>query len=77
MSQDEHDQARDDATDAHVGQAGPPAKSSDAPQGATEDGDEPTPEELDAREERFNAPRKAMGPGVEGADVPETVPEEG
>jgi len=36
-----------------------------------------SPEELDAREERFTGPRKPMGPTEERADdVPETRPAE-
>lgn len=61
---------------AAVDSAGEPSGSLDTRDlsGAEDQG--PSPEELDAREENFTAPRKEMGP-TGGGDVPETSPEEG
>ena len=57
--------------DAALASAGEPQSLDD--QGARAAERPPTPEELDAREERIGA-RKPMGPGLD--TVPETVPEE-
>lgn len=60
------------AEDAALAQAGEPSEPSEALE-ETPDGT-PTPEELDARNEHFNRPRKPMGPTP--GQVPETIPEE-
>ena len=61
--------------DAAVASAGEPHGSVDSerPQAESRSADRPSAEELDAREEHFTRPRKAMGPTTE---IPETVPEE-
>jgi hypothetical protein len=64
-----------EATDASVGYGGEPHGSADTRDVTPEEGAGPTPEELDAREERFTGPRKPMGPEKE-AEVPETIPDE-
>lgn len=61
---------------ANVGQAGEPHGRVDTRDASRDQGDGPSPEELDAREENFTGPRKPMGPADEGDDVPETTPEE-
>lgn len=63
--------------DAHqnatVASAGKPAHQSEAREVAAGEA-MPTAEELDAREEHFSRPRKAMGPSDDG--VPPTEPDE-
>jgi hypothetical protein len=66
-----------EATDASVGHAGEPHGKRDTRDLAREEGVGPTPEDLDAREEAFTGPRKAMGPGEDQDEVPPTTPEEG
>ena len=77
-----HDQAaeevqrRAESAEASVGYAGEPSGSLDArdlPAAVTEG---PSPEDLDAREERFTGPRKPMGPPGGDNDSPETTPED-
>jgi hypothetical protein len=61
---------------AAVASAGEPSESLDTrtlTAAAAEEG--VSPEELDAREERFTGPRKPMGPSRRAVDVPETSPE--
>ncbi len=60
---------------ASVASAGEPHGSSDTRDLAFEAGG-PTPEELDAREEKLAGPRKPMGPTDGDDDVPETIPED-
>lgn len=63
----------DKAQDAALAQAGEPHGTSEA-QAASIDEATPTPEELDAREERLaTSPRKPMGPLPQ---VEQTIPEE-
>ena len=61
------------AEDAALGSAGEPHGRSDEAREESAQGQTPTPEELDARDERFG-PRKPMGPTAGVA--PETVPED-
>jgi hypothetical protein len=63
---------RDGHEDASVAFAGE-AQHAVEGQGVMADRPGPTPEELDAREEQFNRPRKPMGP-VDEEDVPPTTP---
>ena len=73
MSTGSEPPADDTAEAAFVGDAGEPQRA-DQPGVARTEQAPPTPEELDAREERLAAPRKPMGP-VQSA-TPETVPDE-
>jgi hypothetical protein len=61
------------AEDAALASAGEPERLPEGGLAAEAGAEGPSPEELDARDERFG-PRKPMGPGL-GA-VPETVPED-
>ena len=61
------------AEDAGLASAGEPERLPEGALAAEAGAEGPSPEELDAREERFG-PRKPMGPGL-GA-VTETVPED-
>jgi hypothetical protein len=61
-----------------VASAGEPSEAPDTRDlSGAEEEEGPSPEELDAREEKFTGPRKAMGPTGREDDVPETIPEEG
>lgn len=80
MSDDNNQPDGDEApgsrgTNVDVGYAGEPSGSLDTRDLAGEEAG-PSPEDLDAREENFTAPRKAMGPTGREDEVPETVPEE-
>jgi hypothetical protein len=78
MSQDSEGTTVEMAENASVGQAGEPQglDQRGAPQAESSQAEDatPTPEELDARNAAFSAPRKPMGP-VESVN-PQTVPEE-
>jgi hypothetical protein len=72
MSEETSNPQEEGSEDAALAQAGEPQEESEALEARPDEG-APSPEELDAREERFTRPRKPMGPTRE---VEETVPEE-
>ena len=82
MSEERNERGRNEepgsqGANAAVESAGEPSGSQDTrdlAMAAEEEG--VSPEELDAREERFAGPRKPMGPTERADDVPETTPAE-
>jgi hypothetical protein len=62
--------------DASVGYAGEPSGTQDTRDLSAQEDEGPSAEDLDAREEKFTGPRKAMGPAGLDDDPPETTPEE-
>ncbi len=66
----------EEGVNAGVGYADEPSTPRDTRDLADTDEEQPSPEDLDAREEKFTGPRKPMGPTAE-EDVPQTMPEEG
>jgi len=59
---------------AHVASAGQPSGSQDTRDLSVREEEGVSPEELDAREERFTGPRKPQGPTERADDVPESTP---
>lgn len=80
MSQDNESMPADMAESASVAEAGEPQRLDEhgRPQAESvqDEAGSPTPQELDARNEAFSGPRKAMGP-VDSGSPPESVPDEG
>ncbi len=68
------DEPGSEGANAAVGYAGEPTAPAETRELSAED-EGPSPEEFDAREQRFTGPRKPMGPSGDD-DVPETTPEE-